>query len=75
MSTVKLNTRILRCATFSDQREGKNMAPRVDPEPNVPTRHQLITVRMLREQDFAKNNLSKARFSTFQVLQSKGTYI
>ena len=61
-------------ATFPVQREGEKRSPRVDPEPNVPTRHQLVTVRMHHEQGFAKKNLSKARFSTFQVLQSKDTY-
>ena len=61
-------------ATFPVQREGEKRSPRVDLKPNVPKRHQLVTVRMLREQDFAKKNLSKARFSTFQVLQSKDTY-
>ena len=61
-------------ATFPVQREGERRSPRIDPEPNVPTRHQLVTVRMHHEQGFAKKNLSKARFSTFQVLQSKGTY-
>ena len=61
-------------ATFPVQREGEKRSPRVDLKPNVPKRHQLVTVRMLREQDFAKKKLSKARFSTFQVLQSKETY-
>ncbi len=63
-----------RRATSPEQREGEKRSPRVDPEPNVPNRHQLVTVRMHREQGFAKKNLSKARFSTFQVLQSKGAY-
>jgi len=61
-------------ATFPDQREGESRSARVLRHPNVPTRHQLVTVRMHREQGFAKKNLSKARFSTFQVLQSKGAY-
>ena len=61
-------------ATFSDQREGEKRSPRVLHHPNVPNRHQLVTVRMHHEQGFAKKNLSKARFSTFQVLQSKDTY-
>ena len=63
-----------RRATFLDQREGESRSARVLRHPNVPTRHQLVTVRMHREQGFAKKNLSKARFSTFQVLQSKGAY-
>jgi len=61
-------------ATFPDQREGESRSPRVLHHPNVPNRHQLVTVRMHHEQGFSKKNLSKARFSTFQVLQSKGTY-
>jgi hypothetical protein len=61
-------------ATFPVQREGEKRSPRVLHHPNVPTRHQLVTVRMHHEQGFAKKNLSKARFSTFQVLQSKDTY-
>ena len=61
-------------ATFPVQREGEKRSPRVDLKPNVPKRHQLVTVRMHHEQGFAKKNLSKARFSTFQVLQSKDTY-
>ena len=63
-----------RRATFPDQREGEKRSPRIMHYPNVESRHQLVTVRMHREQDFAKKNLSKARFSTFQVLQSKDTY-
>jgi hypothetical protein len=61
-------------ATFPVQREGEKRSPRVLRHPNVPNRHQLVTVRMHHEQGFAKKNLSKARFSTFQVLQSKDTY-
>ena len=61
-------------ATFPVQREGEKRFPRFMQDPNVPTRHQLVTVRMHHEQGFAKKNLSKARFSTFQVLQSKGAY-
>ena len=32
-------------ATFPVQREGEKRSPRIDPEPNVPTRHQLVTAR------------------------------
>ena len=60
-------------ATFPVQREGEKRSPRFMQDPNVESRHQLVTVRMHHEQGFAKKNLSKARFSTFQVLQSKDT--
>ena len=62
-------------ATFPEQREGEKRFPRFMQDPNVESRHQLVTVRMHHEQGFSKKNLSKARFSTFQVLQSKGAYM
>ena len=67
-----------RRVTFPAQRGGENRSPRIKRTPNVESRHQLRyrrSRRMHHTQGFQEKNLSKARFSTFQVAQSKNTYM
>ena len=67
-----------RRVTFPAQRGGENRSPRIKRDPNVESRHQLRyrqSGRVHHKQGLQEKNLSKARFSTFQVAQSKNTYM
>jgi hypothetical protein len=64
--------------TFPAQRGGENRSPRIKHTPTVESRHQRRyrqSRRVHHKQGLQEKNLSKARFSTFQVAQSKNTYM
>ena len=63
-----------RWGIFAGHSGGHSRSPRIDPEPNVPKRHQPLSENAPRTHGLQYFFFQTPRFSTSQAVQSKNTY-